>query len=324
MKIIITAPVKNEEWILPSTLRNFSSFADHIILADQSSSDRTIEICKMFKKVKVIHNPFKGYTNEVRFMLLDEARRIEGEKLIICLDADEQISPIFIDEIKSHVSKLDRSKTIGFFSDWLQIYGSYSTYRTDYPWKNNHKLFAFIDAPSIDYNRSMITNEHIPRIPNTDYTVKLTTPILHLQWLAQKRSEIKQALYMCTERIDGWDPRRTNNRYSITKFIENPSLEHVRPEWLKEIYFPSKQEQEKYDEIKLQNILAMFKEKGSAHFEALDIWHIPELREYFIGENNREPYKILVFPWWLIKLNNIKNRMRYRSIYFLGKIKLKL
>jgi GTP:adenosylcobinamide-phosphate guanylyltransferase len=76
MKIIIASPVKNEEWILPSTLKNFSSFADHIILADQKSTDKTREICARFEKVTVIDNPFKGYTNEIRWMLLDEARKI--------------------------------------------------------------------------------------------------------------------------------------------------------------------------------------------------------------------------------------------------------
>lgn len=310
MKIIITSPVKNEEWVLPSTLKNFSSFADYIILADQSSSDKTLEVCKNFEKVKVIHNPFKGYTNEVRFMLLDEARKIEGNNLIVCLDADEQISPEFTKEIKNHLEKNLENKPIGFFTKWLQVYGSQETYRTDDPWGENYKTFAFFDDRKVDYNRTHVTNEHIGRIPDIGYLIELKKPIIHLQFMARKRSEIKQALYMCTELVDGWNPRKTNNRYSVAKFLDNAPLSKLEEEWLEDVYFPSKEELETYDVVKFNDIKKMFDEKGSLFFEPLDIWHVKELRERFEKENNRLPTKIKVFPFWLIYLNNIKNNVK--------------
>ena len=310
MKVIVTAPVKNEEWSLPSTLKNFSAFADYVILADQSSTDKTREVCKNFEKVTVIRNHFKGYTNEVRFMLLDEARKIEGNNLIVCLDADEQISPKFVGEIKEHIEKHGTEKSVGFFSKWLQIYGEHDTYRIDEPWTENYKTFAFFDDRKVDYNRSHITNEHIGRIPETDYVVELTKPIIHLQWLARKRSEIKQAVYMCTELMDGWDPRKTNNRYSVAKFLDNVPLAHVEKPWLEEVYYPSQKELETYDVVKLEDIMKMFDQKGSLFFEPLDIWHIQELRERFEKENGRTPIKIKVFPSWLICLNTFKNNTK--------------
>lgn len=311
MKIIVTCPVKNEEWVLRCTLKNFSSFADLIIVADQSSTDATLDICKEFEKVKVIHNPFKGYTNEVRFMLLDEARKIGGEKLIICLDADEQIAPEFINEIKQHINSKKDSRTVSFYTDWLQMYGSTKTYRVDGIWKNNYKTFAFFDDPSLDYDRHYVTQEHIPRVPNTNYTVQLETPIIHLQWLARKRSEVKQALYMCNERVENWDPRKTNNRYSVAKFLDNLPLETIQERHLHKVYFPSAKDVDSFDIVKLNDMLHLFKKHGSLFFEPLDIWHIQELREYFEQENGRKPFKIKVFPAWLIGLNNIKNKIRY-------------
>lgn len=311
MKVIVTCPVKNEEWVLRYTLKNFSSFADLIIIADQSSTDKTLEICKEFEKVKVIHNHFKGYTNEVRFMLLDEARKEPGEKLVVCLDADEQIAPSFVEEMKQHILAKKDTKTVSFYSEWLQMYGSTTTYRIDGIWKNNYKTFAFFDDPSLDYNRHYITQEHIPRVPETSYTVQLKAPIVHLQWLARKRSETKQALYMCTERVENWDPRKTNNRYSVAKFLDNLPLATIEEKYLDQVYFPSSEDLATFDKVKLDDMLRLFKEHGSLFFEPLDIWHIKELREYFEKENGRKPYKIKVFPAWLVKINNIKNKVKY-------------
>ncbi len=314
MKIIIASPIKNEEWMLPSTLKNFSAFADHIILADQKSTDRTREICAEFDKVKVIPNNFIGYTNEVRWMLLDEARKISGNNIIICLDADEQMSPDFIQEIKDHISKRKETSSVGFYAKWLQVYENDTTYRVDEAWRENYKTIAFYDDRKVDYNRDYITQEHIDRIPKTDYIVRLDTPILHLQWLGQKRSEIKQAVYMCTEKTDKWDPRKTNNRYSVAKFLKNLPLATLKAEWLKEVYFPTQAERESYDPVKLQDIMTMFDKHGSLFFEPLEIWHIPELRDRFVKENGRQPTKTQVYPSWLVyintKKNNTKNKLR--------------
>lgn len=312
MKVIVTCPVKNEEWVLRSTLKNFSTFADLIIIADQSSSDKTLDICKEFSKVKVIPNPFKGYTNEVRFMLLDEARKEVGEKIIVCLDADEQITASFVTEMKEHILAKKDSKTVSFYSEWLQIYNNKDTYRVDGLWENNYKTFAFLDDSSLDYERAYVTQEHIPRVPKTSYTVALKSPIIHLQFLARKRNEVKQALYMCNELTEGWDPRRTNNRYSIAKFFQDTPVKKVSAEFLKDIYYPSEEELSTFDKTKLDNIYSLFKEKGSGFFEPLDIWHLPELRNYFIEENKREPLAVKVFPKWLIFINDQKNRIKYR------------
>lgn len=310
MKIIVATPIKNEEWVLPSTLQNFSSFADHVIFADQKSEDKTREVCSTFDKVKVLPNNFIGYTNEVRWMLLDEARKIPGNNLIICLDADEQMSPDFIEEIKLHLSKRKERGSVGFYAKWLQVYETDTTYRADGPWKENYKTFAFYDDRSIDYKHDYITQEHIDRIPKTDYIVKLDTPILHLQWLAKKRSEIKQAVYMCTERTEKWDPKKTNNRYAVAKFLKNLPLEKIKPEWLNGIYFPTKEERGRYDPVKLQDIMKMFDMYGCSFFEPLEIWHISELRDRFIKEIGREPTKIQVYPKWLVSINTHKNTFK--------------
>ncbi len=308
-KVILLSPVKDEEWIIGDSLKNWDSFSDVIILADQSSKDKTVEIAKTFKKVTVVKNPFKGYTNEVRFLLLDKARQIPGNNLIVCLDADEQIDPIFIQEIKNYLTQ-NKSDSIGFSSKWLQLYKTSNLYRNDSPWKNNYKTFCFLDNKKDDYDRKVITNEHIARIPKTKITVKIKTPILHFQFLAKKRAQIKQALYMCNETIDGWDQRKTNNRYRVAKFLENPPLKTLQSGWVNKIFEPSNKNLRSYSEEKMLQIKEIFCKFGTLKFEGLDIWDIPELREEFFKENHRNPGKAKEFPFFIVKINDLKNNVK--------------
>ena len=44
-------PTKNEDWIIKQTISAASEFVDNIIVSDQSSTDKTIEILESFKKV---------------------------------------------------------------------------------------------------------------------------------------------------------------------------------------------------------------------------------------------------------------------------------
>jgi hypothetical protein len=235
--------------------------------------------------------------------------------LIVQLDADEFIHPRFVEEIIKIVNESELKESLAFSSEWLQMYETNSRYRTDGVWKNNYKAFAFIDQRDVDYNRSYITNEHISRIPDIKKLYKLTTPILHVQYLAKKRCELKQAVYMCTERMKGIDPRKTNNRYSITKFKENTPTEELEESLYKDMELPGAQEYSTIDSTKLDAILTMFDSKGSLFFEPLEVWHIDELRERFVLDNGRQPLNIRVFPKWIILLNDMRNKLKYKLIY---------
>lgn len=83
-------PVRNEAWVLKAFLEATSLWADYIIIADQMSTDGSRDIYKDYPKVKVIDNTFeKMYMSETRKLLFDEAQKIEGDKILFALDADE-------------------------------------------------------------------------------------------------------------------------------------------------------------------------------------------------------------------------------------------
>lgn len=70
---------------------------DYIIVADQGSTDGLRDIAASFPKVILIDNPSKEFNEpEGQKILLEEARRIPGRRLIIALDADEFITANFL------------------------------------------------------------------------------------------------------------------------------------------------------------------------------------------------------------------------------------
>ena len=56
-QLIVITPVRNEAWVLEAFLTHCSSWADHIIIADQHSTDGSREIAQQFPKVTLIDNP---------------------------------------------------------------------------------------------------------------------------------------------------------------------------------------------------------------------------------------------------------------------------
>lgn len=96
--VIVLCPVRNEAWILHKFLSVASQIADRIIVADQLSTDRSREICALFKKVTLIDNPYSDF-NEKRYreILMAEARKSRGRRLLLALDADEILSSNILD-----------------------------------------------------------------------------------------------------------------------------------------------------------------------------------------------------------------------------------
>ena len=136
-------------------------------------------------------------------------------------------------------------------------------------------------------------------------------PILHLQYMAKARSEIKQAWYMCKELLAGGNPYHINYKYAPAKFDKIIS-EKTDASWTEGIDFPPKEVLDGVDIAKQNEILKMLSEKGLTHFEALDIWHVSTLHNRFVKEMGRNP-EPKTYPRLLIMLNDFKNLL-HRSV----------
>lgn len=305
-------PVKNEDWILESTLQNIAPHVDLVIIADQNSTDRSIEICNKFSNVQVINNPKEGHDNTVRWLLLEEARKIGKNNLIICLDADELISPQGIEEMKKNIIAGQATKGDVFKLRWIQLWKGVEQYRNDGVWKNNFKNTAFIDNEGVnEYKKELIINDHTSRVPNTKINkeILISYPLLHLHFVPWNRTQLKQAWYRCRELTAGQrNAKRINNTYRVTLEPKNVKIEPITREWIGELTFPKNLENISSN-WHLESILSLFNKYGIEFFEKLQIWHISDLRAEFIKKVGREP-KSQVYPKWLTVLNEIKNKIR--------------
>jgi len=309
MKIITLLPVKNEDWILEHTLKNLSSFSDHIIIADQSSTDDTLDICKRFEKVKVINNPNTGPSNMIRWLLLDEARKISGDNLIFCIDVDEMVSPKLIYSINEIIKNRKLKPGIGFSFSWIQLWNSTEFYRIDGVWKNNIKSIAFWDDRKINYKKERLIIDHTSRIPEVKETVFVKEyPLLHLQSISENRYKIKQAWYRCYELINNKNnPQKINLRYSVAD-IKDIITSKTDGKWFDGIDIIN-YVYDKKDDWRYKEILEWFDKYGIEFFEPLEIWHIKELHDIFVEKKRHEP-KTENFPKILIALNNVKNKIK--------------
>lgn len=310
MNTIVLLPVKNEAWILDYMLSECSAFADHIIIADQQSEDETRELCKKYPKVRVIENNATGHSNQVRWMLLDEARKIDGENLILCIDADEMISKTTADFLKARAIEADCGPGSVFALPWIQLWKNADSYRTDGVWANNIKAMAFYDDRKMNYSRTVVINDHTSRVPTEGAKPTVTfmdRPLFHLHFLAWKRAEMKQAWYRCSELIgSSKSARYINNKYQVGDNSDKVVFQPIPRGWLLGISFPSGAALESPDELRKKQIYAWFDQYGIGFFEHLDIWNIPEFRELFVQKVGRNP-RVTYYPSAIIRLNRLRH-----------------
>lgn len=312
MKTIVLIPTKNEEWILDYCLKNVCPVVDLVIIADQKSTDNTVEICKNYPNVKVITNENEGHSNKVRWLLLDEARKYGENNLIICIDADEMISPKGINEMKTMINDGQAVPGDVFKTRWLQLWKNTEEYLNEGVWKDSYKNFAFVDnAGHNEYKKDFVINDHTTRVPDTNINreILITYPLLHLHFVAWKRNQMKQAWYRCSELIAGKrNAKRINNTYRVTLMNKTVDTLKLNDSDKESLVFP-----ENLSEVSSnwhQNaIMDFFSKYGIKFFEDLEIWHIPELHSEFVKKVGREPVS-KTYPAWLSAVNEIKNIIR--------------
>src|SRR5438034_4612080 len=105
VRVVVVTPVRNEAWILERFLSVTSRFADHIIVADQRSSDGSRAICSRYPNVTVIDNPTDEFNERDRqLLLLRQARAlVPPPRVILALDADEILAA---NRSEEHTSEL--------------------------------------------------------------------------------------------------------------------------------------------------------------------------------------------------------------------------
>jgi hypothetical protein len=218
-KVICLTPIKNEAWILDKFLSAASLWADHIIIADQMSDDGSREIALKYEKVILVNNDSTEFNEpERQKLLINEARKIAGKKLLIALDADEFISGNAFSCSEWELMLAADTGTVFKFK-WPFIDKSFKKY-----WAGTkaNMPFAYMDDGAEHIGKKI----HSTRIPFPDSAqVKEINDfvIMHYQFTDWKRMESKHRWYQCFERIQFPEKspieifRRYNHMYQINE-----------------------------------------------------------------------------------------------------------
>lgn len=95
MKLYTIILTFNEEIHIDRCLKFASKFSDSIYVIDSFSKDKTIDICKTYKNVKIYQNKFVNHAQQFNWGL----SKIKKEGLIFRLDADEIVDKILINSL---------------------------------------------------------------------------------------------------------------------------------------------------------------------------------------------------------------------------------
>lgn len=231
VKIVVITPIKNEAWILDRFLAVTSQFADHIIIADQNSTDESADICKKYPKVTLIENKSAQFNEaERQLLLLNKARDlVPEEKIILALDADEILAA-------------NATKTLGWQSMLKAKPGTVVCFERIEFYLDTYRCLRYDDISHLGYVDDEAQHKpksiHSTRIPTPDYAPRLCihdVKILHYAGTRPTGQTSKTRLYSVLENILG--TRNTLSRrlaYDSHKSYHKPKksrLEFSNPEW---------------------------------------------------------------------------------------------
>lgn len=278
-KIIVLTPTKNEDWIIEQFLTISSFFADHIIIADQQSTDNTRNIALKFPKVELIDNNNDKYDEASRqILLIETARRLfpNDKRIFICLDADELLSAnsLHCPETWLKIKNLVPGTSI-YFEKPDVLYGIERAVR----YRDNYFPTGYIDD-GIAHNPNLIHSKRIPDNLEGEKVYLNDIKILHFahsRWNAQSS---KLRYYSIVENINNTKPfylRRFAYScfYDETKNYPPEYIEVMPPEWVDDW---------DHKDINLRNlsdseiswhdyeVLSFFKKYGPERFFTDDIW----------------------------------------------------
>lgn len=274
--IICLTPVKNEAWILDRFLQCASTWADHIIIADQQSDDGSREIAKKYSKVTLIDNVSLTYNElERQKVLIAEARKISGPRLIIALDADEFLTSEGLEHaewktvLESQPGTIIQLRWINLLPDmrlcWIP---------------EEDKIFGFMDDNISEHVGKVIHSSRVP-IPERASVLSLRKiKVLHYQYTDWQRMQSKHRWYQM------WEIINVPNKSSISIYRQYHhmyssiarELLPVETDWFRNytndhIDMTSVSQPTPYwwDE----DVIRLLEKHHPRHFRKLDIWDLP-------------------------------------------------
>ncbi len=282
-KIVGLVQVKNEEIFIEQCLRALSLYTDAIVILDDASTDRTLEIIKALApecRIEAIieNKEWRDWNEPSNKNKLLRAGRLVGGTHMVIIDADEMFSADCLENnyLRNRILALKPGDSMGCL--WINLWRSIHQYRDDGSvWVPRDNARIFCDNGVAYYPEGFLHASSIPAglqgryYPNTD----TTRGILHFQFVNWENLLAKQAWYRCLEHIH--DPKKSiydiNSTYGQSKDERNIRFKKAPNRWFNYPFFDEAifKKQEKW---RKQQVNEWFTQYGKDFFKHLDIWDV--------------------------------------------------
>lgn len=319
--IIVITPVRNEAWVLDAFLTCTSSWADYIVLADQHSTDGSREIAAKYEKVVIVENDLPEMNQAAaRLLLFREVDKIEGDKIVFALDADEFLSEGF--EKTEGWQRIINSKPNEIFCfKWLNLYGDYGHALPETGFMEWACHFEPEMSIAEEYDRCERRAVHEMRVPclSTEvasYVEIFDIKFVHLANLNLRRQKNKFDFYQVHTLAD------LKERKSAVSLFRtyNPPAPKTRQLEHEVVLRGSMLDDDAREKVKMGDIgqhyidemLSIFQRDGMEKYLKLDIWDNPYLKAAGIKPKLRRKYRLL--HWYFRKTKEASERKVIKAL----------
>jgi hypothetical protein len=272
--VICLTPVKNEAWILERFLSCASLWADHIIIADQGSTDGSREIACAFPKVILLDNSSDAYDEAARQnLLIQAARQFPGPRLLLALDADEMLTANCLRSVEWQALLQAQPGSVLRFQ-WVNVLPGFQSC-----WIPPEEIpFGFSDDGS-EHSGGPIHNVRIP-VPAGAATVSFRDiKVLHYQYTDWQRMKSKQRWYQCWETINLSSHRAIGvyRQYHRMDAIPKETIHPLRPEWFAgytHVGIDMTRALRESPNLFEEQTMELFRRHGLQKFRKVDVWDV--------------------------------------------------
>lgn len=320
-KIIAITPIRNEAWVLDAYLACTSSWADFIILADQHSTDGSREIAIKYPKVILIDNPLEEMNQaEARKLLFREVDKIEGDKIVFAIDADEFLSAGFW-QTETWKLILESKPNSIFCFKWLNMYRDFShalplSESRYMDWVCHLDVGMSLEEEYYKREKNAVHECRIPCLSDEECKYYMVDDItfVHLARINLARTRNKEDFYQVST-ID-----KRNQSYSAVSLYRMYHHNYQIDELVKPIKLLSSSGEDFSYKVQfgdvgdyyIREIISILKRRTEKPFEKIDIWNNPYLIKY--GVNHKLPFTMKVLFFYLRKTTKFSKSIFVKGI----------
>jgi hypothetical protein len=290
LKIIGLFPARNEDWVLPVTLPQLTSYVDEFIVLDGHSTDKTVALVQAAGGTVIPQDSLPMHFAGWRQTLL-EAGRARGGTHFVWLDADEAFTANFKKGFRERLSAMPRGGKL--VMDWICLWKDPRSMRADDSiWSKSYKDFVFCEDGASNFDATRLHEGRTPG-PNTpEMSIRIPREegaVLHFQFVPFHHFQLKQAYTRGREWILKTGPAwEINQKYIPTLDTPDARCTPLPASWIEGM---TGLDSLKTDDPgpNLADLATYFDRYGIEFFEPLDIWHIPQLHAEFERRMHRAP-----------------------------------